>query len=140
MLMRLLLPCPLGMLRRVKTQQKSRDFGKALLGFGNLSHLGIVYCNTMLYDFDGSVDALNFARWYAKEGECDGLEAVLLFVNMIRQGAISAYGHMKNLGLYREANTWFDPEKGILNTCFGCNVLMSTYSKYEVPTDAKAVI
>ncbi|KAE9587686.1 putative tetratricopeptide-like helical domain-containing protein [Lupinus albus] len=77
-----------------------------------------------------------------------GLEAVSIFVNMVRQGmlldhvsltgAVSSCGHIENLELGRQIHGL------IMKVGYGthasvCNVLMSTYSKCEVPKDAKAV-
>ncbi|RZC18785.1 Pentatricopeptide repeat-containing protein, mitochondrial isoform C [Glycine soja] len=85
---------------------------------------------------------------YAQEGKCYGLEAVLLFVNMVRHGmlidhvsltgAVSACGHMKNLELGRQIHG-LTQKVGYGTHVSVCNVLMSTYSKCEVPKDAKAV-
>nr|KYP68661.1 hypothetical protein KK1_022300 [Cajanus cajan] len=85
---------------------------------------------------------------YAQEGECYGLEAVLLFVNMIRQGmlldhvsltgAVSACGYTKNLELGRQIHG-LAQKVGYGTHVSVCNVLMSTYSKCEVPKDAKVV-
>ncbi|TKY63764.1 Pentatricopeptide repeat-containing protein mitochondrial [Spatholobus suberectus] len=85
---------------------------------------------------------------YAQEGECYGLEAVLLFVNMVRQGmlidhvsltgAVSACGYMRNLELGRQIHG-LAQKVGCGTHVSVCNVLMSTYSKCEVPKDAKAV-
>ncbi|KAK7390096.1 hypothetical protein VNO78_25395 [Psophocarpus tetragonolobus] len=85
---------------------------------------------------------------YAQEGECYGLEAVLLFVNMVRHGmlidhvsltgAVSACGHMKNLELGRQIHCLIQ-KVGYGTHVSVCNVLMSTYSKCEVPKDAKSV-
>ena len=85
---------------------------------------------------------------YAQEGKCYGLEAVLLFVNMVRHGmlidhvsltgAVSACGHMNNLELGRQIHG-LTQKVGYGTHVSVCNVLMSTYSKCEVPKDAKAV-
>ncbi|KAK7292622.1 hypothetical protein RJT34_15473 [Clitoria ternatea] len=85
---------------------------------------------------------------YAQEGEWYGLEAVLLFVNMVRQGmlldhvsltgAVSACGHMKNLALGKQIHA-LTLKVGYGTHVSVCNVLMSTYSKCEVPRDAEAV-
>ncbi|KAK7349613.1 hypothetical protein VNO77_07107 [Canavalia gladiata] len=85
---------------------------------------------------------------YAQEGECYGLEAVSLFVNMVRQGilldyvsltaVVSACGYMKNLELGRQMHGLIQ-KVGYGTHVSVCNVLMSTYSKCEIPTDAKAV-
>jgi len=85
---------------------------------------------------------------YAQEGECYGLEAVLLFVNMLSNhilidhisltGAVSACGHMRNLELGRQIHG-LTHKVGYGTHVSVCNVLMSTYSKCDVPNDAKAV-
>lgn len=85
---------------------------------------------------------------YSQEGECYGLEAVLLFVNMLSNhilidhisltGAVSACGHMRNLELGRQIHG-LTQKVGYGTHVSVCNVLMSTYSKCEVPNDAKAV-
>ncbi|XP_027337406.1 pentatricopeptide repeat-containing protein At4g32430, mitochondrial [Abrus precatorius] len=85
---------------------------------------------------------------YAQEGECYGLEAVSLFVDMVRKGmlldhvsltaAVSACGHMKNLELGRQIHG-LTQKVGYGTHVSVCNVLMSTYSKCEVCRDAKAV-
>ncbi|CAJ1949874.1 unnamed protein product [Sphenostylis stenocarpa] len=85
---------------------------------------------------------------YAQEGECYGLEAVLLFVNMVSHGmlidhcsltgAVSACGHVRNLELGRQIHG-LTHKVGYGTHVSVCNVLMSTYSKCEVPSDAKAV-
>ena len=85
---------------------------------------------------------------YAQMGECYRLEAVLLFVNIVRQcmlidhvlltSAISACGHMKNLELGRQIHS-LTQKVGYGTHVSICNVLMSTYSKCEVPKDAKVV-
>ena len=85
---------------------------------------------------------------YAQEGERYGLEAVSLFVNMVRQGmlldhvsftgAVSACGYMKNLELGRQIHG-LTLKVGYGTHVSVCNVLISTYSKCEVCRDAKLV-
>ncbi|KAL1369001.1 hypothetical protein HN51_023137 [Arachis hypogaea] len=85
---------------------------------------------------------------YAQEGECFGLEAVSLFVSMVRQGmsldhvsftgAVSACGYMKNLELGRQIHG-LTLKVGYGTHVSVCNVLISTYLKCEVGRDAKLV-
>ncbi|KAK2407285.1 pentatricopeptide repeat-containing protein, mitochondrial [Trifolium repens] len=85
---------------------------------------------------------------YAQEGECYGLEAVLLFVNMVRQGmfldhvsftgAVSACGYIRNLELGKQIHS-LAQKLGYGTHVAVCNVLISTYSKCKVLRDAKAV-
>ncbi|XP_020972728.1 pentatricopeptide repeat-containing protein At4g32430, mitochondrial-like [Arachis ipaensis] len=85
---------------------------------------------------------------YAQEGECYGLEAVSLFVSMVRQGmsldhvsftgAVSACGYMKNLELGRQIHG-LTLKVGYGTHVSVCNVLISTYLKCEVGRDAKLV-
>ncbi|XP_057455318.1 pentatricopeptide repeat-containing protein At4g32430, mitochondrial [Lotus japonicus] len=85
---------------------------------------------------------------YAQEGECYGLEAVSLFINMVRQGmlrdhvpftgAVSACGYMRNLELGRQIHG-LAQKLGYGTHVSVCNVLISTYSKCEVLRDAKTV-
>ncbi|XP_012570699.1 pentatricopeptide repeat-containing protein At4g32430, mitochondrial-like isoform X2 [Cicer arietinum] len=85
---------------------------------------------------------------YAQEGECYGLEAVLLFVNMVRQGmlldhvsftgAVSACGYMRNLELGKQIHG-LAQKVGYGTHVAVCNVLISTYSKCDVVRDAKEV-
>ncbi|CAI8607387.1 unnamed protein product [Vicia faba] len=85
---------------------------------------------------------------YAQEGECYGLEAVLLFVNMLRQGmlldhvsltgAVSACGYIRNLELGKQIHG-LAQKLGYGTHVAVCNVLISTYSKCKVLRDAKGV-
>ncbi|CAL5196252.1 unnamed protein product [Lathyrus oleraceus] len=85
---------------------------------------------------------------YAQEGECYGLEAVLLFVNMVRQGmlldhvsftgTVSACGYIRNLELGKQIHG-LAKKLGYGTHVAVCNVLISTYSKCKVLNDAKAV-
>ncbi|XP_028763879.1 pentatricopeptide repeat-containing protein At4g32430, mitochondrial [Neltuma alba] len=84
---------------------------------------------------------------YAQEGD-DRLEAVLIFINMMREGtlpdhvsltgAISACGHEKNLELGRQVHG-LTIKLGYDRHLSVGNVLISTYSKCEVIRDAKLV-
>ncbi|XP_026454445.1 pentatricopeptide repeat-containing protein At4g32430, mitochondrial-like isoform X1 [Papaver somniferum] len=84
---------------------------------------------------------------YVQEGN-NGLEAILLFVDMVKEGlkldhvsfssAISACGHVKNLDMGRQVHSL------ALKTGYGvhvsvCNVLISMYSKCEITHSAKMV-
>ena len=85
---------------------------------------------------------------YAQERECYGLEAVLLFFNMVREGmlldhvsltgAISACGYTRNLEFGKQIHG-LAQKLGYGTHVAVCNVLISTYSKCKVLRDAKAV-
>ncbi|XP_054806259.1 pentatricopeptide repeat-containing protein At4g32430, mitochondrial-like [Prosopis cineraria] len=87
---------------------KSGHFGIALRIFENLHHPDIVSWNTVLSGFE---------KRYAQEGD-NRLEAVLTFINMMRDGmlpdhvsltgAVSACGHERNLELGRQCEVMRD--------------------------------
>ncbi|PON88982.1 Tetratricopeptide-like helical domain containing protein [Trema orientale] len=84
---------------------------------------------------------------YTQEGD-HGLEAILLFVEMVRgrmeldhvsfTSAVSACGHERNLELGRLIHG-LTIKSGYGTDVSVCNVLISTYSKCEVTEDAKLV-
>ncbi|KAJ4708314.1 Pentatricopeptide repeat-containing protein [Melia azedarach] len=84
---------------------------------------------------------------YTQEGNY-GLEAIRAFIEMVRQGirldhvsftsAISACGHEGNLGVGKQIHG-LSLKMGYGNHVSVANVLMSTYSKCDVASDAKLV-
>ncbi|CAN6681188.1 unnamed protein product [Malus baccata var. baccata] len=84
---------------------------------------------------------------YSQEGN-HGLEAVLAFIEMMREGveldhvsftsAVSACGHEQNLGLGKQIHG-VTIKSGYGRHVSVCNVLISTYSKCEDTEDAKLV-
>ncbi|KHM98872.1 Pentatricopeptide repeat-containing protein, mitochondrial [Glycine soja] len=107
----------------------------ALIVFENLSHPDIVSWNTVLSGFEESVDALNFARSMHFRGIAFDL---VTYTSALAFCAVSACGHMNNLELGRQIHG-LTQKVGYGTHVSVCNVLMSTYSKCEVPKDAKAV-